>query len=224
MGKGQKGSLDEKKGKRRRDDSPPQEDGKKCRVFRFPLLVALLQLLFGVAVAAVAFLMAAISPSLLARETPHWAGIILCLVSLVGFILYCINYLPDEKTSMQFVVKLLYFILCTTGVVISVLAVAFAGHHHSQSSSFTCKQMGEACVCVQDPNDPIARTFTYEGVSDCEAITGALRFYFLLQILLNLVQALVCAVGTFIMWRHRYQVFFSGLQIASPSPELWQKV
>lgn len=29
----------------------------------------------------------------------------LCLVSLVGFILYCINYLPDEKTSMQFVVK-----------------------------------------------------------------------------------------------------------------------
>lgn len=130
----------------------------------------------------------------------------------------------DCLTLLSCPLQLLYFILCTTGLVISVLAVAFAGHHHSQSSSFTCKQMGEACVCVQDPNDPIARTFTYEGVSDCEAITGTLRFYFLLQILLNLVQALVCAVGTFIMWRHRYQVFFSGLQIASPSPELWQKV
>lgn len=76
MGQGQKGSSDKKEGKTRRDESPAPEDGQKCRVCRFPLLVALLQLLLGVAVTAVAFLMLAISPSLLARETPHWAGII----------------------------------------------------------------------------------------------------------------------------------------------------
>lgn len=29
----------------------------------------------------------------------------LCLVSILGFILYCITYLPDERTSMQFIVK-----------------------------------------------------------------------------------------------------------------------
>lgn len=29
----------------------------------------------------------------------------LCLVSILGFILYCINYLPDERSSMQFFVK-----------------------------------------------------------------------------------------------------------------------
>lgn len=77
MGQGQKGSSDKEKGKKqKRDESPAPEDGRKCRVCRFPLLVALLQLLLGVAVTAVAFLMLAISPSLLARETPHWAGII----------------------------------------------------------------------------------------------------------------------------------------------------
>lgn len=76
MGQGQKGSSDKKEGKKKRDESPAPEDGHKCRVCRFPLLVALLQLLLGVAVTAVAFLMLAISPSLLARETPHWAGII----------------------------------------------------------------------------------------------------------------------------------------------------
>ncbi|XP_059191456.1 sarcospan [Centropristis striata] len=225
MGQGQKGSKDKKEGKKKkRDESPAPEDGNKCRVCRFPLLVALFQLLLGVAVTVVAFLMLATSPSLLARETPHWAGIILCLVSILGFILYCVTYHPDERNSLQFIVKLLYFILCTIGLVISVLAMAFAGHHYSQTSSFNCEQKGEDCVCKLDQNDPIARTFTYEGVSDCEVITGTLTFYFLLQIVLNLVQALVCAVGAFIMWKHRYQVFFAGLQIGSPSSQQWQKV
>ncbi|XP_069019265.1 sarcospan [Embiotoca jacksoni] len=224
MGQGQKGSSDKKEAKRKRDDGATPDDGHKCRVCRFPLLVALLQLLFGVAVTVVAFLMLAISPSLLARETPHWAGIILCLVSILGFILYCISNLPDEKASLKFIVKLLYFILCTIGLVISVLVVAFAGHHYSQTSSFFCGQAGEDCVCTLDEDDPIARNFTYEGVGDCEVITGTLTLYFLLQIVLNLAQALVCAVGTFIMWKHRYQVFFAGLQISSPSTQGWQKV
>lgn len=145
------------------------------------------------------------------------------------------------KTSMFFLVRafrvevhgltvllcplqLLYFVLCTTGLVISVLVVAFAGHHHSQTSSLTCEQEGGDCVCVLDQDDPIARTFVYEEVSDCEWITGTLPFYFLIQIILNLAQALVCVVGAFIMWKHRYQVFFSGLQIGCPSTKKWQKV
>ncbi|XP_058502385.1 sarcospan [Solea solea] len=221
---GQKGSSDKKKDRRSRDESPAPEDRKKCRGCCFPLLVALLQLLLGVAVAAVAFLMLAISPSLLARETPHWAGIILCLVSILGFILYCVTYVPDERTTLQFIVKLLYFILCVIGLVISVLAVAFSGYHYSQTSSFSCVQARDTCVCTLDKDDPIARTFTYEGVSDCEVITGTLTLYFLIQIILNLVQALVCAVGAFIMWKDRYQVFFAGLQIGSASTQQWQKV
>lgn len=224
MGQGQKASSDKKEGKKRRDESPAPEDNNKCRGCRFPLLVALLQLLLGVAVITVAFLMAAISPSLLTRETPHWAGIILCLVSILGLILYCVTYVPDERSSMQFFIKLLYFILCTIGMVISVLVMAFAGHHYTQASSFNCEQEGENCVCTLDEEDPIARAFTYEGVSDCEEITGTLTLYFLIQIFLNLAQALVCAVGAFILWKHRYQVFFAGLQIGAPSTQRWQKV
>ncbi|KAM7396524.1 hypothetical protein PAMP_019558 [Pampus punctatissimus] len=224
MGQGQKGSSDMKEGSKKMDESPAPQNSHKCRVCHFPLLVAMLQLLLGVAVTAVAFLMLAFSPSLLARETPYWAGIILCLVSVLGFILYCINYLPDEKSSMQFIVKLLYFVMCTIGLVISVLVMAFAGHHYSQASMFSCGQVGEDCVCKLAPQDPIARTFTYEGVGDCEVINGTLTLYFMLQIVLNLVQALVCAVGVFIMWKHRYQVFFAGLQIRSPSFQQWQKV
>lgn len=77
-----KGSSDREK---KREGSPEAEDGQKGRFCRFPLLVALLQLLLGVAVTVVAFLMLAISPSLLARETPHWAGIIVS--SLFSFCL-----------------------------------------------------------------------------------------------------------------------------------------
>ncbi|TNN57411.1 Sarcospan [Liparis tanakae] len=224
MGNGQKGSSDKKEGKKKRDESPAPEDGHKCRVCRFPLLVALLQLLLGLAVTVVAFLMSAISPSLLARETPYWAGIILCLVSIVGFILYCITYIPEERTSGQFIAKILYFVLCTIGLVVSLLALSFAGHHYSQTSGFSCEQLGSDCVCKLDQSDPIARTFTYEGVGACEAITGTLPVYFLLQIVLNLAQALACAVGAFIMWKHRYQVFFAGLQVGSPFSQQWHKV
>lgn len=102
--------------------------------------------------------------------------------------------------------------------------MAFAVHHYSQTSSFSCEQVEQDCVCTLDQDDPIARTFTYEEVTDCELITGTLPLYFLLQIVLNLFQALVCVVGAFIMWKHQYQVFFAGLQIGSPSTQQWQKV
>ncbi|XP_029008246.1 sarcospan isoform X2 [Betta splendens] len=220
MGQGRKkGSSD-----RKEDASPGPEGGAGCRACRFPLLVALLQLLLGASVAAVAFLALAVSPSLLLRETPHWAGILLCVVSVVGFVLYCITYVPDERTSVQFIVKLLYFALCTVGLVVSLLAMAFAAHHHAQTSGLTCEPLGGGCECTLDPDDPIARTFAYEQVEDCGSIPGTLPLYFLVQIVLNLLQALVCAAGAFVMWKHRYQVFFSGLQVGSPSAQQWSKV
>lgn len=70
------------------------EEAQKCCGCRFPLLVALLQLLLGIAVAAVAFLMVAISSSLLARETPHWAGII------VSFLLLFINLFLNSQHAL----------------------------------------------------------------------------------------------------------------------------
>ncbi|XP_034032692.1 sarcospan [Thalassophryne amazonica] len=221
---GRKSSSDkEKKGTKKSSEGQTSEDGQKCRVCRFPLLVALFQLLLGAAITVVAFLTLALSPSLLARETPHWAGIILCLIAMVGFFLYCVTYLPDETTLVQFIGKLLYFVLCAVGLVISVLVMAFAGHHHSQASSFSCEQDGLDCKCTLEPDDPVARTFTYQEVG-CEDVTGTLTLYYLIQIILNLAQALVCAVGAFIMWKDRYQMFFAGLQIGSPSTQQWQRV
>lgn len=58
-----------------------EEDVHTCCGCRFPLLVALLQLVLGVSITVLAFLMAEFSPSLLLRETPYWAG---ALVSIPG--------------------------------------------------------------------------------------------------------------------------------------------
>ncbi|KAJ0069925.1 hypothetical protein NL108_016551 [Boleophthalmus pectinirostris] len=202
-----------------REESPEPERGGCRHTCRFPLLLAPLQLLLGVAVAVVAFLTLSITSSLLARETPHWAGIILCVVSIVGLVLYCVTSRPDERSFLQYSVKLLYFILCSVGLVVSVLVVAFAGHHYTQATGFSCERAGPDCVCTTEPQDPIGRTFTYRDVDDCGYLTADLPMFFLVQILLNLAQALVCAAACFIMWKRRYQVFFSGLQISS-----WQKV
>ncbi|XP_067276437.1 sarcospan [Pseudorasbora parva] len=213
----------EKNGKAK-PEGPVLEDVQTCCGCRFPLLVALLQLLLGIAVAGVAFLMVAISPSLLARETPHWAGIIMCVVSLLGLILFCITRVPDERASVQFIIKLLYFFLCTMGLVISAVVIAFQCYHYALINSYSCKEMVEDCMCTLDPEDPIARKFTYRGVTDCSAIKSTLPMYYLLQMVLNLAQAIVCLVGAFLIWKHRYQVFFAGLQTGSPSAQNWQKV
>ncbi|XP_051581018.1 sarcospan-like isoform X1 [Myxocyprinus asiaticus] len=203
---------------------PVVEEAQRCCGCRFPLLVALLQLLLGIAIAGVAFLMVALSPSLLARETPYWAGIIMCVVSLVGFILFCINRVPDERASAQFITKLLYFLLCMMGLVISMLVIAYQCHHCALTYSLTCDKKGEDCICTLDPKDPIARTFNYSGVTDCRAIKSTLPMYNILQMVLNLAQAIVCLVGAFMIWKHRYQVFFAGLQTGSPSALQWQNV
>ncbi|XP_018621460.1 sarcospan [Scleropages formosus] len=225
MGTEEKSPAGGKQKKTKDASTPAVPDGAPtCCGCRFPLLVALLQLLLGVSIAAVAFIMATISPSLQARETPHWAGIIVCLVAVLGFILCCVTYLPDEKTSKQFIAKLLYFLMCTLGLVLSVLAIAFACHHYAQISAFSCQERGEDCFCTLEPEDPIARTFLYTGVSDCATVTSTLRLYFLLQVALNLAQALVCLTGAFIMWKHRYQVFFVGMQSASSPGQQWQKI
>lgn len=60
-----------------------EEEARTCCGCRFPLLLALLQLALGIAVTVLGFLMASISPSLLVRDTPFWAGIIVSIKSVL---------------------------------------------------------------------------------------------------------------------------------------------
>uniref|UniRef100_A0A674H152 Sarcospan n=1 Tax=Taeniopygia guttata TaxID=59729 RepID=A0A674H152_TAEGU len=100
-------SAMKKKQKKAKGDpkSGQEEESHTCCGCRFPLLFALLQLALGTSVTVLGFLMAGISSSLLVRDTPYWAGIIVCVVALVGFVMLCISYQPDEKTCAQFTVK-----------------------------------------------------------------------------------------------------------------------
>ncbi|KFQ29005.1 Sarcospan, partial [Merops nubicus] len=190
----------------------PEEESHTCCGCRFPLLLALLQLVLGTSVTVLGFLMAGISSSLLVRDTPYWAGIIVCVVSLVGFVMLCVSYQPDEKTCVQFTVKLLYFILSALGLVACVLAAAFVTHHYLQMTKFTCDAILESCQCKLDTADPLSRTFIYQDAADCASLTSMLNLYLLLQMVLNLIAALVCLLACFMMWKHRYQVFYVGVR------------
>ncbi|XP_043943594.1 sarcospan [Protopterus annectens] len=208
----EKGAPEQKKG----DPGTPKpsrgDDHRTCLGCRFPLLIALLQLVLGISITAVAFLMAGISTSLLVRDTPHWAGITVVVVSLLGLCLYCITYQIDEQTSFHFGLKLVFFLLCVLSMIICILALAFAAHHYSQIAHFACDLVMADCKCKLDPKDHIARTIIYKNVSDCSAITSHLKLYLLLEIVLNMTVSLVCFVGCFLMWKHRYQVFYAGVR------------
>ncbi|XP_056373587.1 sarcospan [Hyla sarda] len=202
----------EAKKKKKKDEKPGRtNDLQTCCGCRFPFLVALLQLSLGVSVTVVAIIMAAHCPSLLVRDTPLWAGIIVSVVAILGLILLCLPYQPDEKTSGQFALKLLYFLLSALSAIICVLAVAFAAHHYNQITKYTCKMGEDSCHCTLDPTDPLSRTFLYQKVADCDTVTTTIKLFVLLQMALNLLLALACLAACFIMWKHRYQVFYAGL-------------
>ncbi|NWX22063.1 SSPN protein, partial [Aegotheles bennettii] len=210
--KAQDSAMKKKKQKKTKRDpkTGQEEESHTCCGCRFPLLFALLQLALGISVTVLGFLMAGISSSLLVRDTPYWAGIIVCVVSLVGFVMLCISYQPDERTCVQFTVKLMYFLLSALALVACVLAVAFAAHHYLQMTKFTCDTILDSCQCKLDTADPLGRTFIYQDAGDCDSLTSMLSLYLLLQMGLNLVAALVCLSACFVMWKHRYQVFYVG--------------
>ncbi|KAM7181789.1 sarcospan [Macrochelys suwanniensis] len=192
-----------------------EEESHTCCGCRFPLLVALLQLVLGISITVLGFIMAGISSSLLVRDTPYWAGIIVCVVALVGMVMLCVSYQPEEKTCFQFAIKLMYFLLSALSLITCVLAVAFVAHHYSQITQFTCDAILDSCQCKLDTSDPLSRTFVYNGVSDCTSVTGTFNLYLLLQMVLNLITAIVCLLACFVMWKHRYQVFFVGVRLHS---------
>ncbi|NP_001088569.1 sarcospan S homeolog [Xenopus laevis] len=197
-----------------------REESHNCCGCRFPLLIALLQLSLGVSVTVLSFIMAASCPSLLPRDTPYWAGICVSAVAVLGLILLCLPYQPDEKTMCQFVLKLLYFLLSALGLIICVTAVAFAAYHHSYITKFTCHMATDWCQCTMDSSDPLSRTFQYQNVSDCDSITGTMKLFVLLQMALNLLLALVCLASCFVMWKDRYQVFYVGQWFPGPAPNV----
>ncbi|XP_042690959.1 sarcospan isoform X2 [Centrocercus urophasianus] len=135
----------------------------------------------------------------------------------------CISYQPDEKTCVQFTVKLMYFLLSAMALVLCVMAVAFAAHHYLQLTKFTCDTVLESCQCKLDTADPLSRTFVYQDATDCSSVTSMLSLYLILQMVLNLLAALVCLLACFVMWKHRYQVFYVGARFYPLATECQQQ-
>ncbi|XP_008847230.1 sarcospan [Nannospalax galili] len=191
------------------------EEQARCCGCRFPLLLALLQLALGIAVTVLGFLMASVSPSLPVRDTPFWAGILVCVVAYLGLFMLCVSYQVDERTCVQFSMKLSYFLLSALSLMVCVLAVAFAAHHYSLLEQFTCETSLDSCRCKLPSSEPLSRTFVYRDVTDCSSVTGTFKLFLIIQMVLNLVCGLVCLLACFVMWKHRYQVFYVGVRLCS---------
>ncbi|XP_012588348.1 PREDICTED: sarcospan isoform X2 [Condylura cristata] len=138
----------------------------------------------------------------------------------------CVSYQVDERTGIQFAMKLLYFLLSALGLMVCVLAAAFAAYHYLQLIQLTCVTALESCQCKLPSEEPLRRSFVYRDVTDCASVTGTLKLFFLVQMILNLVCGLVCLRACCVMWEHRYQVFYVGVRICSltPSEDQQQKV
>lgn len=135
------------------------------------------------------------------------------MVAVVGMVMLCISYQPDEKTCGQFGIKVTYFLLSALSMIVCLLAVAFAAYSYSQITQFSCETVQETCQCKLDTVDPLSKTFIYQDVSDCTEITGTFSLYLLVQIVLNLLAAIVGFAACFVMWKDRYQIFYVGIRL-----------
>ncbi|KAK7833993.1 hypothetical protein U0070_004974, partial [Myodes glareolus] len=138
-----------------------------------------------------------------------------CVVAYLGLFMLCVSYQVDERTCVQFSMKVLYFLLSALGLVVCTLAVAFAAHHCSLLARFTCESSLDSCLCKLPSSEPLSRTFVYRDVADCTSITGTFKLFLILQMVLNPLCGLVCLLACFVMWKHRYQVFYVGVRLRS---------
>ncbi|MXQ80014.1 hypothetical protein E5288_WYG013665 [Bos mutus] len=138
-----------------------------------------------------------------------------CLVAYLGLFMLCVSYQVDERTCIQFAMKLLYFVLSALGLTVCVLAVAFAAHHYAQLAQFTCGTALDSCQCKLPSSEPLSRTFVYRDVTDCTSITGTFKLFLLIQMILNLVCGLVCLLACFVMWKHRIEFTYSYKDIGT---------
>lgn len=117
--------------------------------------------------------------------------------------------------SFSSLLQVLYFLLSALGLTVCMLAVAFAAHHYSLLEQFTCETSLDACLCKLPSSEPLSRTFVYRDVADCTSVTDTFKLFLIVQMVLNPVCGLVCLLACFVMWKHRYQVFYVGVGLRS---------
>jgi hypothetical protein len=117
--------------------------------------------------------------------------------------------------SISFLLQVFYFLLSALGLMVCMLAVAFAAHHYSLLAQFTCETSLDSCQCKLPSSEPLSRAFVYRDVTDCTSVTGTFKLFLIIQMVLNLVCGLVCLLACFVMWKHRYQVFYVGVGLRS---------
>lgn len=129
--------------------------------------------------------------------------------------MFCNGSVLCVTESFPSLLQVFYFLLSALGLVACTMAVAFAAHHYSLLAQFTCETSLDSCQCKLPSSEPLSRTFAYRDVTDCTSITSTFKLFLVIQMVLNLGCGLVCLLACFVMWKHRYQVFYVGVGLRS---------
>ncbi len=97
-----------------------------------------------------------------------------------------------------------------------MIGSVFAGIHGNRISSAICNTTGITCRCGFS-TDSLARVFIYEDVGTCDFVVTTIKDYFILQCALNAIASGVCFWFVTLLWKSRYQDFYSGLRFFSYS-------
>ncbi len=105
--------------------------------------------------------------------------------------------------------------LSTTCIFVCMIAGVFPGILGNKIASFReCNMTETRCQCAQS-RDPKARIYIYEDIDSCETVITSVKDFLILQCSLNCIASGVCLWFVALLWRARYQDFYSGLRVPS---------
>ena len=102
-----------------------------------------------------------------------------------------------------------------------MIAAAFTGIHGNKIPTYDqCQLTLEGdCLC-KEADGALVRTKVYQDIRDCDVLITSVKDYLILQCALNAIASGVCFWFVILLWKARYQNFYSGLRFFSYSAHL----
>ena len=119
--------------------------------------------------------------------------------------------------SGHFFFQCVCFTLSSACVFVCMIGSVFPGIHGSRISSYVgdCTlKASRHCQCVLSL-DPSAKVYEYRDVKSCDLVKTSVKDYLILQCALNAIASGVCFWFVTLLWKSRYQDFYSGIRFQS---------
>lgn len=176
-------------------------------------MLAILQVIMGALLTAVAIHTVFTVPSLSTRHFPLWASIPLLMSGLISSVLVfgCKNKYSTKKSVFYF--KVACFIILPVSILTSLIASVFLSVHIFMylDKYSSCSMVKSDCMC-RKYGQLYDHLFTYQD-TDCQIVHSTMRIFMLIMAALGTIGGISACWFLTLLWSSHYDHVYSGVSI-----------